>query len=161
MDRILISACLLGAPVRYDGKGKLLAHPLIERWRGEGRLVSFCPELAGGFQTPRAPAEIAGRANGEAVLAGEGRVIDSTGDDVTAMFLDGARQALAKARAEDCRYALLIDGSPSCGSLTIYDGRFSGDKHPGRGVTAALLASSGVTVFAPADIDRLAVLLDR
>ncbi|MDH6266542.1 uncharacterized protein YbbK (DUF523 family) [Rhizobium sp. SG_E_25_P2] len=159
MDRILISACLLGAPVRYDGKGKLLVHPLIERWRNEGRLVSFCPELAGGFQTPRPAAEIAANASGDAVLAGEGKVIDVEGADVTAMFVEGARQALAKARAERCRHALLIDGSPSCGSLSIYDGRFLGERHPGRGVTAALLAANGVEVFAPVDIDRLAALL--
>ena len=31
--KILISACLLGRPVRYDGKGKPLADPLIERWK--------------------------------------------------------------------------------------------------------------------------------
>lgn len=159
MDKILISACLLGAPVRYDGKGKLLAHPLIERWRGEGRLVSFCPELAGGFQTPRPPAEIAAQATGDAVLAGEGRVVDVDGADVTDMFVEGARQALRKARDEDCRYALLIDGSPSCGSLSIYDGAFSGRRHEGRGVTAALLAENGVEVFAPVDIDRLAARL--
>jgi uncharacterized protein YbbK (DUF523 family) len=161
MDKILISACLLGAPVRYDGKGKLFAHPLIERWRSEGRLVSFCPELAGGFQTPRPPAEIAEAATGDAVLAGEGRVVDTTGADVTAMFVEGARQALAKARTEGCRYALLIDGSPSCGSQSIYDGGFSGQRHPGRGVTAALLTAEGVEVFAPAEIERLAAKLER
>ncbi|MCV3766336.1 DUF523 domain-containing protein [Rhizobium sp. TRM95796] len=159
MDKILISACLLGAPVRYDGKGKPLAHPLIDRWRSQGRLVSFCPELAGGFQTPRPPAEIADEATGDAVLAGEGRVIDIDGADVTEMFVEGARRALAMARAERCRYALLIDGSPSCGSLNIYDGRFSGGRHAGRGVTAALLSAHGVEVFAPVDIDRLAARL--
>lgn len=161
MDKILISACLLGAPVRYDGKGKLFVHPLIERWQSEGRLVSFCPELAGGFQTPRPPAEIAEAATGDDVLAGEGRVVDDGGADVTAMFVDGAREALAKARAENCRFALLIDGSPSCGSLTIYDGQFSGQKHAGMGVTAALLASHGVNVFAPQDIGDLAALLEK
>ncbi len=56
--KILISACLHGQPVRYDGQAKTLHHPLVARWREEGRLVAICPELAGGFETPRLPAEI-------------------------------------------------------------------------------------------------------
>jgi len=156
MKKILISACLMGEPVRYDGKGKLLGHPLIDRWRDEGRLVVFCPELAGGFQVPRPPAEIAERADGDAVLAGGGDVIEIGGTNVTDKFRAGAYRALDLARREGCDFALLIDGSPSCGSSFIYDGQFSGEKHPGRGVTAALLAQNGIEVFAPAAIDRLA-----
>jgi uncharacterized protein YbbK (DUF523 family) len=75
------------------------------------------------------------------------------------MFVEGARQALRVAQTENCRYALLIDGSPSCGSLSIYDGQFSGRRHEGRGVTAALLTANGVDVFAPEDIERLAARL--
>lgn len=51
--KILISACLLGQAVRYDGKGKTLVHPAIDRWRDEGRLVAICPEMAGGMSVPR------------------------------------------------------------------------------------------------------------
>lgn len=156
MKKILISACLMGEPVRYDGKGKLFGHPLIDLWRDEGRLVVFCPELAGGFQVPRPPAEIAERGDGDAVLAGEGDVVEIGGAKVTEKFVAGARRALELARREGCGFALLIDGSPSCGSSFIHDGRFSGEKHPGRGVTAALLARNGIEVFAPAAIDRLA-----
>lgn len=56
MQRILISACLLGAKVRYDGGDRLCDDPRIARWQAEGRLAPFCPEVAGGFPTPRAPA---------------------------------------------------------------------------------------------------------
>ncbi len=56
-SNILISACLLGHAVRYDGKGKPLHHPAIERWRDDGRLVTICPEMAGGMPVPRPPAE--------------------------------------------------------------------------------------------------------
>ena len=56
MQRILISACLLGAKVRYDGSDRLCDDPRTARWQAEGRLVPFCPEVAGGFPTPRAPA---------------------------------------------------------------------------------------------------------
>jgi uncharacterized protein YbbK (DUF523 family) len=156
MRKILISACLMGEPVRYDGKGKLLSHPLIDRWRDEGRLVAFCPELAGGFRVPRPPAEIAERADGDVVLAGEADVVEIGGTNVTEKFVAGAHRALALARREGCAFALLIDGSPSCGSSFIYDGRFAGERHAGRGVTAALLSQNGIEVFAPAAIDRLA-----
>jgi uncharacterized protein YbbK (DUF523 family) len=49
----------------------------------------------------------------------------------------------------------LIDGSPSCGSGLIYDGSFSGGKHPGNGVTAALLKQAGIEVYSDREIDRL------
>ena len=156
--KILISACLLGQPVRYDGRGKPLSHPAIERWRSEGRLVTICPEMAGGMPVPRPPAEIEARASGLDVLEGRARVLEVTGGDVTAQFIAGAQKALAFAKANGCTHALLIDGSPSCGSVAIYDGSFSGLKHPGNGVTAALLGKAGITVFSPADIDRLDTL---
>ncbi|CUX20644.1 conserved hypothetical protein [Agrobacterium sp. NCPPB 925] len=156
--KILISACLLGQPVRYDGKGKPLSHPAIDRWRSEGRLVTICPEMAGGMPVPRPPAEIENGASGLDVLEGRARVLELTGGDVTAEFIAGAEKALAFARANGCTHALLIDGSPSCGSVAIYDGSFSGIKHAGNGVTAALLEKAGIAVFSPADIDRLDAL---
>jgi uncharacterized protein YbbK (DUF523 family) len=155
-QKILISACLLGHAVRYDGTGKPLVHPAIERWREEGRLVTICPELAGGMSVPRPPAEIENGMTGEDVLAGRARVLEITGGDVTAEFVAGARRALDFASQNGCTHALLIDGSPSCGSGLIYDGSFSGRKHAGTGVTAALLASAGIEVFSHIEIDRLA-----
>ncbi|MBP0579091.1 DUF523 domain-containing protein [Labrys sp. LIt4] len=158
--KILVSACLVGRPVRYDGAAKTLDHPNLARWRDEGRLVVVCPELAGGFSVPRPPAEIDRGLSGSDVLAGTARVIDLTGADVTALYLAGARSALALARAEGCRFALLIDGSPSCGSAFIYDGAFAGRKHAGAGVTAALLRAEGLEVFTPLEIAVLAARLE-
>jgi uncharacterized protein YbbK (DUF523 family) len=159
MDRILISACLLGRPVRYDGSGKLLADPRLDRWLAEGRLVPICPELVGGLAVPRPSAEITG-GSGDDVLAGRARVVTATGEDVTAAFLAGAEAALDLARRNGCVHALLIDRSPSCGSLKIYDGTFSGRRIAGAGVTAALLAAHGIGVFADHEIDRLAKALE-
>lgn len=153
--KILISACLLGRPVRYDGKGKPLHDPIVDRWKAEGRLVGFCPEQAGGLPTPRPPAEIEGGMNGDDVLAGRARVLEVTGGDVTEEFVEGGRKAVAFAREQDCRFALLIDGSPSCGSGFIYDGSFSGARHPGFGVTAALMRRAGIEVFSPRQIEDL------
>ncbi|MBB4006970.1 DUF523 domain-containing protein [Allorhizobium taibaishanense] len=141
MDKILISACLMGLPVRYDGKGKPLSHALIARWRDEGRLVVFCPEQAGGLPTPRPPAEIEQGGTGEDVLAGRARVMENTGRDASAEFIAGGNKAVELARQQNCRFALLIAGSPSCGS--------------GFGVTAALLKRAGIAVFSPDGIDAL------
>jgi|GEM_PF-6133334 len=68
--KILISACLAGLPVRYNGSAKPLVHAAVDRWMAEGRLVTLCPELAGGFQVPRPPAEIENGLNGDDVLDG-------------------------------------------------------------------------------------------
>lgn len=160
MDRILVSACLAGLPVRYDGSAKTLADSLLQTWRDEGRLVVVCPEVAAGFSTPRRPAEIQLRRHGGDVLDGTASICDNAGVDVTALFVDGARHALEQAQAYDCRYALLADGSPSCGSSYIYDGMFAGIRHAASGVTAALLERHGIRVFAPDRIDELAALID-
>lgn len=159
--KILISACLLGQPVRYDGKGKPLFHPAIDRWRQESRLVTICPEMAGGMPVPRPPAEIERGASGLDVLEGRARVLEATGGDVTAEFIAGAKKALALAQASGCTHALLIDGSPSCGSVAIYDGSFSGVKHPGNGVTAALLRRRGIAVYAPSKIEELVLAIGQ
>ncbi|MBM7045105.1 MULTISPECIES: DUF523 domain-containing protein [Rhizobium] len=158
--KILVSACLMGHAVRYDGRSKPLVHPAIDRWRAKGRLVTICPEMSAGMVVPRPPAEIAGGASGEDVLAGTARVREITGNDVTQGFLRAAENALALARETGCRYALLIDGSPSCGSGFIYDGSFSGGRHSGRGVTAALLKQAGIEVYSDREIDRLVERLD-
>ncbi|EJZ20440.1 DUF523 domain-containing protein [Rhizobium sp. Pop5] len=154
-NRILVSACLMGQAVRYDGRAKPLLHPVIERWQAEGRLVTIYPEMSAGMQVPRPPAEIANAATGEKVLAGMARVVELTGGDVTAEFLQAAENAVALARQTGCRYALLIDGSPSCGSDFIYDGTFSGRKQAGNGVTAAALKAAGIEVFSNHEISRL------
>ena len=153
--RILVSACLMGHAVRYDGSSKPLLHPALARWREEGRLVTLCPEMSAGLPVPRPPAEIEGGGNGADVLAGRARVLEKTGGDVTAAFIAGAENALRLAKETGCAFALLIDGSPSCGSGFIYDGSFSGQRQVGNGVTAALLSQAGIDVFSHSEVERL------
>ncbi|MGK5558558.1 DUF523 domain-containing protein [Actinomadura kijaniata] len=159
MERILVSSCLVGRPVRYDGRGKPVRDDLFERWRAEGRLVPFCPEVAGGLPVPRPPAEIVG-GDGADVLDGTARVVADTGEDVTEAFVAGARLALETARRAGARLALLKESSPSCGSRMIYDGTFTGTRIAGDGVTAALLEREGVRVFGEEGLADLAALLD-
>ena len=73
MNRLLISACLLGEPVRYDGRAKPLHHPRLAALLESGRIVPFCPEVAGGLPVPRPAAEIVG-GDGDAVIDGAARV---------------------------------------------------------------------------------------
>lgn len=132
---------------------------LFERWRAEGRLVPFCPEVAGGLPVPRPPAEIVG-GDGADVLDGAARVVADTGEDVTEAFVAGARLALETARRAGARVALLKESSPSCGSRMIYDGTFTGTWVAGDGVTAALLEREGIRVFGEEGLADLAALLD-
>ncbi|MFI6816580.1 DUF523 domain-containing protein [Nonomuraea sp. NPDC050328] len=147
MDRILVSACLMGRRVRYDGGAKTSASAILAGWREEGRLVPFCPEVEGGLPIPRPAAEIEPGGSGADVLAGRARVLAADGSDVTAAFLSGARQALDLALSSGVRLAVLKEGSPSCGSLAVYDGTFTGGRVPGPGVTTALLEQHGIPVF--------------
>jgi len=145
MQKILVSRCLLGQRVRYDG-GAHGPFNLLERWQWEGRIVPLCPEVAGGLPTPRAPAEIAG-GQGAQVLDGLLPVLTVEGEDVTAAFVEGAQQALALVAQHGIRIAVLKARSPSCGNRETYDGSFSGTKVTGEGVTAAALRRAGVQVF--------------
>ena len=152
--KILISACLLGEPVRYDGAAKQIDHALLQRWQSENRLIKLCPEQAGGLQTPRAPAEIQ-HGDGLAVLAGKASVINTDSTDVSNAFIQGAQAALSLARQYDIKFALLKAKSPSCGNETIYNGQFNGHLKNGPGVTAALLQQHGIKVFNETEIEAL------
>ncbi len=137
--KILISACLLGEPVRYDGQSKSINNPSLEALNRQNRIVVFCPEVAGGLSTPREAAEIQSR------LAV--RVITRSGQDVTENFQAGAKLALDLCRQHNIRIAILTELSPSCGSNQIYDGSFSRERINGMGITTALLRQHGIKVF--------------
>lgn len=150
MQKILVSRCLLGQRVRYDG-GAHGPFSLLERWQAQGRVVPLCPEVAGGLPTPRAPAEIAG-GQGAHVLDGRIPVLTVEGEDVSAAFIAGAEQALALVAQHGIHIALLKARSPSCGNRENYDGTFSGTKVAGEGVTAAALRRLGVQVFSEEEL---------
>lgn len=149
---ILVSACLVGENVRYDGNNSL--NEKIRRLMDEGRALPVCPEVAGGLSTPRNPAEIRG-GDGHDVLAGNARVIDTSGADVTEQFLKGAYDTLAIFKEYEPTMVVLKENSPSCGNSSIYDGTFSGSKIRGAGVTTALLEKNGIKVLSEKEFDAL------
>ncbi|MBL4775547.1 MAG: DUF523 domain-containing protein [Mariprofundus sp.] len=151
MHKILISACLLGENVRYDGDHSLINSIYLKQWQQQGRLFSLCPEVAGGLSVPRPAAEIdAGDA--EAVIRGAGRIRQRDGQDVSDAFMAGAEKALALCMQHHIHIAILKEGSPSCGVKKVNDGSFSGMKINGQGVTARLLAKHGIAVFSEFEI---------
>ena len=155
--KVLVSRCLLGHRVRYDG-GASGPYALLAQWQAEGRVIALCPEVAGGLPTPRAAAEIPG-GQGVEVLAGKAAVITTVGEDVTEAFVSGARQALALVERHGIRIAILKANSPSCGNRLTYDGSFRGVKVEGQGVTAALLTRAGVQVFSELELEEAAKAL--
>ena len=140
--RLLVSACLLGVPCRYDGASK--GHPLLGVLAERHELVPVCPEQLGGLSTPRPPAE----RRGELVMNREGR-------DVTGEYRRGAEAALRIAELLGCEAAVLKERSPSCGSGEIYDGSFSGTLVPGDGITAELLKANRLRVYGESEIAEL------
>ena len=157
MQKILVSRCLLGHRVRYDG-GASGPFDQLQRWLDDGRVVPLCPEVAGGLPTPRAAAEIPG-GQGAQVLDGQALVITGEGEDVSAQFQSGAYQALELVQQHGIGIAILKANSPSCGNLLTYDGTFSGVKVRGEGVTAALLMRHGVRVFSELELPQAAQAL--
>ena len=141
---ILISACLAGFNVRYEGGNA--RNNLAVKLVAMGQAVTVCPEIMGGFSTPRVPAEIQG-GTGRDVLAGRATVMNRAGRDVTKEYLQGARMVLKIAQDHGVTVAFLKQKSPACGTKLIYDGEFAGNKIPGVGVTAALLQAHGIKCF--------------
>jgi uncharacterized protein YbbK (DUF523 family) len=146
--RVLVSACLLGERVRYDGRSKHAHHPVLERWLAEGRVVRACPELLGGLGVPRPPAERRGA-----------RVVTDGGVDVTDAFDRGAAAALSLVQELGITVAVLKEHSPSCGSAAINDGTFTRTRVAGAGVTTALLRAHGVRVFSELEWDAANAVL--
>lgn len=139
-EALLVSACLLGVPCRYDGRAKPCA--AVQALAGEFALVPVCPEQLGGLSTPRPPAE----------RRGEG-VYTAAGADVTAAYRRGAAEAVRLAGEHGCRAAILKEKSPACGVRRVYDGAFSGTLRAGEGLAAEALRHAGVAVYSEAEVE--------
>ncbi len=139
---ILVSACLLGCPCRYDGKSK--PHPAVLALMDAHTLIPVCPEQMGGLATPRPPAE-----------QKDSGVFTQNGTNVTEQYHRGAEEALRLAKLYGCTCAILKERSPACGSGEIYDGSFSRTLIWGDGVTARRLKQQGITVYGESEVDKL------
>ena len=133
---ILVSHCFLGEPCRYDGASRL-DRQIIELHRAGHTLIPVCPEVLGGLDVPRSPAE----------LQPDGRVVTQDGQDVTSAYRSGAERAVSIAQEHGCTVAILKARSPSCGCGEIYDGTFTHTLTSGWGIAARLLEEAGLEVM--------------
>lgn len=141
-EKLLVSSCLLGEKVRYDGEG--FQYPEILALSENYDLHPFCPEVSGGLSIPRPPAERSGVS-----------ILTKNGKDVSAEYRLGAEKALAYCLKEDIRKAVLKSRSPSCGKGQIYDGTFTKTLTEGHGVTAELFLAHGIEVYTEEDLGGL------
>lgn len=142
METILVSACLLGENVKYNGKNNY--DERIEKLKELFDIVPICPEVFGGLPTPRIPSEIKGE-----------NVVNEKGKDVTYEFNKGAHKVINIVNFCHVKKALLMDRSPSCGVNKIYNGKFNGTLIDGMGYTAKLLKAKGVQLYTLDNIDEL------
>ena len=114
--RIGISACLLGAEVRYDGGHKR------DRFLSEtfGRFVEWvpvCPEVEAGFGTPREPMRLVQVKRDVRLLTVK------TGRDVTEQLDAHSTRRVSELASEGLSGYVLKKDSPSCGleRVKVYD----------------------------------------
>jgi len=144
MKKIAVSACLLGENVRYDGSNK--RNDKLLKLLSNSEIISICPEVAGNFSIPRSSIEI-----------NSGKVITSSGNDVTDKLYKGSKLALDKIK--DCDFVILKTNSPSCGYKRIYDGTFTGKLIKGNGVFTNMCLENNIKVFTEEDLDIITNLL--
>jgi uncharacterized protein YbbK (DUF523 family) len=141
--KVLISSCLLGENVKYDGtNNSITQNQFIQKLKSLNLLISICPEVEGGLPTPRIPVEIIDK-----------NAINKNGEDKTKEFKLGALKALETASSNSIKMAIMKSRSPSCGVGQIYDGTFSRNLVEGDGISAALLKANGIKVFSENELD--------
>lgn len=145
---VLVSACLLGIPTRYDGTAKRCDAVLDYLKRNHLTAVPVCPEQLAGMPTPRAKTFFR-NGSGKEVLQGRGQLVSENGDEMNEVFCNGARLTLQIARLSNCQLAILKERSPSCGVHQVYLGP---EKVAGSGVAAALLQHEGFQVISEDDL---------
>ncbi len=145
MEKILISACLIGDFTRYDGGNNYL--PIVEKLKEKYDLIPFCPEVMGGLSIPRDPCEIRGS-----------EVVTKAGVSKTKEYNLGAKKALDACKLFGIRIAILKESSPSCGVRNIHDGHFNQTKIPGKGITTRLLEENGIACYS--SFDDLSFLIE-
>ena len=130
--RIGISACLLGHPVRYDGRHKRssLCADTLDRYF---QLTPICPEETIGLGTPRPPIQLVGEPASPRAVG-----VDNPSFDVTdALSSLGRRTTVQK---KDICGFIFMQKSPSCGMqgvrVTAVDG------HPAENTGAGIFAAA-------------------
>jgi len=144
-EKVLVSACLIGENVKYNGKNNKIVFP--QEFLKSFELVPFCPEVEGGLPTPRPPSEI--------ISKNPLKIINNQNKDVTKEFIEGAKKTLEICKKLSIKKAILKENSPSCGKNFVYDGSFQKRLKSGQGVTASILIKNNLKVFNEYEIDKI------
>lgn len=143
-----ISACCMGSPVRYNGKGwDMLAG--MGRERNDFKWCPVCPECMAGLGVPRDPIHLTG-GDGSMVWRGETQVKNRHGRLVTDDVKFGAQSCLETLKRAGAAAYVYMDGSPSCG---VYRTTLKSTKrgHP-PGIFGSLLLDEGFFLIPAADL---------
>lgn len=111
--KIGISSCMYGCHFRYNNKGWEQLD-FIGRDRGEFIWFPVCPEVNAGFGVPREAIKITGE-SGAAVWQGHGKVMSSSGKDLTRRLMDSCDWCLNSLKTAGVSVFIYTEGSPSCG----------------------------------------------
>ena len=107
--KVLVSACIMGENCKYNGKNNKNSAAI--HFLKDKEVISICPEVLAGMETPRPCAEIV-----------NGRVVDENGNDVSLEYNKAVAVALSKIQNEEIDLVILQSRSPTCGVNQIYDG---------------------------------------
>ena len=144
MKKLLVSACLLGDKVRYDGKGKYT--PEVNDLSEHFELVLTCPEFAAIKKAPRYKMELL-----------KGSLINEKDENCTEKVLTEIGNTIRLCKYLGITGAVLKSKSPTCGNQEIYDGTFKGKLVEGQGLLAKALQKESIKVYNETQIHDLLV----
>lgn len=135
-----VSACVFGCPVRYNAKGRDET-AVLGREKTDFTFTPVCPECAAGLGVPRMPIHLTGP--GQEVIAGEARVKDRRGKEVTDDLIAGCEASIATLERAGVRAFIAKESSPSCGVYKARVGKKRREQLEGSGVFGAMLLERG------------------
>ncbi len=110
--KIGVSTCLLGCPVRYDGRDKFAAD--VAALREKHELVPVCPETECGLGVPREPMSLI-----------DGRLVGNIhGKDFTPLMLGWIGRKLDELAGQNLEVFIFKSKSPSCGDGGLFKKAF-------------------------------------
>jgi len=143
-EKILVSRCLLGENVRYDGGNCLVNKSKLAKIEKNFEIIPICPEVLAGMSIPREPIELINNS-----------IYNEKNEKLDDMFIPVFNYLKILIVKNKIKYALLKEFSPSCGVHEVYDGTFSGKTVSGMGLVTSFLKKEGVTVFSEYEMNQL------
>ena len=129
--KIGISACLLGANVRYDGISRESAFftslDKFIQW------IPVCPEAEAGMSVPRKPMQLVSQGENNSRLC---LVTIETGRDMTELLTDWSKEKLRQIESENICGFIFKSRSPSCGISGVEATTDTGELIPSTGLFA-------------------------